>query len=89
MIDIKKLVDRFLAWPLPKSVCSDTCVTDPSYPHPRIGTNLLTAAEAEQMLRYVLEQIAQECSHDWREIDHGRKVCIDCNQTSEPGPHDA
>lgn len=57
---MKELVDRFLAWPLPKSVCSDTCVTDPSYPHPRTGTNLLTAAEAEQMLQYVLEQAAQD-----------------------------
>lgn len=29
------------------------------------------------------------CSHDWREIDHGRKVCVRCDQTFEPGVCDA
>lgn len=51
---ISKLVDLFLAWPLPKSVCSDRCVCEPNYPGPRIGTNLLTADEARQMLEYLL-----------------------------------
>lgn len=51
--DVKTLVDRFLSWPLPPSVCSDLCVTTQSYPH-RTGTNLLSAAEAETMLRHVL-----------------------------------
>jgi len=50
---IKELVDKFLAWPLPTSVCSDTCVSTPNYPH-RVGTNLLTADEAEQMLKHVV-----------------------------------
>lgn len=54
MINMNKLVDRFLAWPLPKTVSSDACVTDKDYPHPRIGTNLLTADEARQMLEYLL-----------------------------------
>lgn len=49
---IKALVDRFLAWPLPKSVRSDLCVTE-EYPHPRSGTNLLTADEARQMFEYL------------------------------------
>ena len=49
-----KMVDRFLSWPLPKSVRPDPCVSMPEYPH-RIGTNLLNANEAEEMLRYVLE----------------------------------
>lgn len=53
-MDMKTLVDRFLAWPLPKTVASDTCVTNPHYSHPRSGTNLLTAEEAQAMLVYVL-----------------------------------
>jgi hypothetical protein len=47
------LVDRFLAWPLPKSVCSDVCCT--AQQEGRIGTNLLDATEARQMLEYVLQ----------------------------------
>lgn len=52
---IKALVDLFLAWPLPKSVCSDRCVIDPNYKFSRSGTNLLTATEARQMIEYLLE----------------------------------
>lgn len=48
-----EMVDRFLAWKLPKSVLPDACVMDREYPH-RIGTNLLTADEARQMLEHVL-----------------------------------
>lgn len=51
---IDKLVDRFLSWPLPASVNCDLCVTRQDYPHGRIGTNLLTADEAKQMLEYLL-----------------------------------
>lgn len=51
--DLRPLVDRFLAWPLPASVCSDPCASSPAYPH-RSGTNLLTAEEAEAMLKHVL-----------------------------------
>lgn len=53
MGDLKALVDRFLVWPLPDSVCADPCACKPGYPH-RVGTNLLTAVEAEQMLAYVV-----------------------------------
>ena len=52
-IDIDALVQRFLAWPLPKSVCADLCATNPNYPHPRSGTNLLTAVEARQLFEYL------------------------------------
>ncbi len=48
-----KLVDRFLQWPLPKSVCSDKCVSEPNYQGDRVGTNLLTADEARQMIEYL------------------------------------
>ena len=48
------MVNRFLTWPLPETVCADGCATNPAYPHPRSGTNLLTAEEAKAMLVYVL-----------------------------------
>ena len=51
---MRQCVDRFLAWPLPQSVCSDLCATDSNYKFPRSGTNLLTANEARQMLEHVL-----------------------------------
>jgi len=49
------LVDRFLACPLPQTVKADSCACNPNYPHPRTGTNLLTATEAKEMLAKVLE----------------------------------
>ena len=57
--ELAAMVDRFLAWPLPDSVCSDTCVTERNFGvaqgwPKRSGTSLLTADEAEQMLRHVL-----------------------------------
>ncbi len=58
-MDIDKLVERFLAWPLPDSVCSDLCATKQDYPH-RSGTNLLTAVEAKAMLTYLLSPASKE-----------------------------
>lgn len=52
---IGKLVNRFLAWPLPESVCSDLCVTRQGDKH-RSGTNLLTEGEARQMFEYVFDK---------------------------------
>jgi hypothetical protein len=53
--NIDKLVDRFLSWPLPDSVCADGIATRPGpYHGGRSGTNLLTAHEARAMLEYVL-----------------------------------
>jgi hypothetical protein len=54
-----EMINRFLSWPLPDSVCSDLCVTQRDYGKAqgwpkRVGTNLLTADEARQMLEYVL-----------------------------------
>jgi hypothetical protein len=51
---LDKMVDAFLTWPLPKSVCSDGCVTTRNYPGERSGTNLLTADEARQMFEHIL-----------------------------------
>lgn len=44
------LVNRFLTWPVPASVCPDGVPGQPG----RTGTNLLSAAEARQMLEHVL-----------------------------------
>jgi hypothetical protein len=52
-IAMSRMVDRFLSWPLPESVCSDPCVMQGGM-RGRVGTNLLTADEARQMLEYVL-----------------------------------
>jgi len=49
----QRLVDRFLQWPLPQTVCSDLCVTDSAYRFPRSGTNLLNVNEARQMIEYL------------------------------------
>ena len=53
--NIDKLVDKFLMWKLPESVCSDTCVSDRNYKFQRNGTNLLSAYEAKQMIEYLLD----------------------------------
>jgi hypothetical protein len=52
---VEALTNRFLRWPLPQSVNSDTCVTYNTYEYPRHGTNLLSADEARQMIEYLLE----------------------------------
>ena len=52
VLTVEELVDRFLAWPLPKSVSSDPCASIPDYPN-RTGTNLLTAGEARQLIEYL------------------------------------
>ncbi|MDE2104237.1 MAG: hypothetical protein KGL39_43775 [Patescibacteria group bacterium] len=49
---VSRLVDRFLQWPLPESVCADLCATKQQAG--RIGTNLLTATEAKEMIEYLL-----------------------------------
>lgn len=81
---MKDLVDRFLSWPLPKSVCSDGCVTMLDYPN-RSGTNLLTASEAEEMLKYVVEPILKERDRYREALE--RIVAVDQNEFLYPqGP---
>lgn len=55
-LSMDTLVNRFLGWPLPDSVCSDMCATKQGVPH-RSGTTLLSAVEAKQMLEHVLDQV--------------------------------
>ena len=54
---IDEIVNAFLQWKLPDTVCSDLCATDREYakryPGMRCGTNLLTADEARQMVEHV------------------------------------
>lgn len=50
---IDTLVDRFLTWKLPESVCSDLCASRRGYPN-RTGTNLLSADEARLMIEHLL-----------------------------------
>jgi len=49
----KELASRFCQWPVPDDVCADSCACIHGHKG-RTGTNLLTVAQAEQMLRYVL-----------------------------------
>lgn len=66
--DFKPLVDRFLSWPLPASVCADLCATIHGRTD-RIGTNLLTAVEAEAMLRHVLATKAKPLSEGGQALE--------------------
>ncbi len=51
---VDRMVETFLQWRLPESVCADGCTTRTDWPHPRYGTNLLTHPEAKQMIEHLL-----------------------------------
>jgi hypothetical protein len=56
-IDIKKMVDRFLGWKLPKDFYPDAGISFKQPSNPEwwpIGTNLLTADQAKAMFEYCL-----------------------------------
>lgn len=50
---IAEMINAFLKWPLPESVCADACATTRCHKH-RSGTNLLTMLEAMQMFQEVV-----------------------------------
>jgi hypothetical protein len=59
--EIKQMVDRFLAWPLPKDFAPDAGIVfrpselQNSLVHPwPTGTNLLTAEQARQMILHMM-----------------------------------
>lgn len=54
---IAKMVDRFLEWPLPKSFNPDNgiVIRDDGRITPPVGTNLLNAEQAREMILYMLE----------------------------------
>lgn len=49
---IANMVNAFLRWPLPESVCADGCATRPG--KGRVGTNLLTMPEAAKLMQEVV-----------------------------------
>lgn len=60
--NINNLVDRFLAWPLPKDFGPDGGISFKNEPDARgyapswpVGTNLFTAEQARQMLEHILK----------------------------------
>lgn len=55
--------EAFCAAPLPLTVAADLCAADASYPHPRYGTNLLSVAEAQQMLGPIVLALVEDA---WR-----------------------
>lgn len=56
-MDIDKLAERFCAAPLPETVCADLCATRQG--PGRTGTNLLSVAEARQVLAPIAAEIAE------------------------------
>jgi len=61
MIITDEMVEMFLTWPLPDSVCADLCATKQGAPY-RSGTNLLSAIEARKMLEHVLSGTQQNAA---------------------------
>lgn len=51
-----EIVNAFLRWPLPESVCSDRCATMSGTKH-RSGTNLLTCPETVGMVQEVVRPV--------------------------------
>jgi len=59
---IKHMVDRFLMWKLPENFSPDNGISFKRIENPHgapfpgpVGTNLFSAAEADAMVRYMLE----------------------------------
>lgn len=61
--DVKRMVDRFLQWKLPADFAPDGGISfkaafNEHTPHPMrhepVGTNLLNATQAEEMIRHIL-----------------------------------
>lgn len=66
---IKHLVDRFLSWKLPENFNPDGGInfkaaynehTDHPMKHQPFGTNLFDAAQADAMVRYMVEGMPDE-----------------------------
>jgi hypothetical protein len=55
---IKHMVDRFLMWPLPNGVNPDGGISIDASARP-VGTNLLSAVEADAMVRHMLDGLWQ------------------------------
>ena len=69
---IDKMVDRFLGWKIPKDFCPDAGISfepehsvdymaskgKPPMRHEPVGTNLFTADQAKEMIKYMFEDSA-------------------------------
>ena len=53
-VDVGKLVERFLAWPVPPNVVCDPCMTDAHYKFPRSGTCIMGPHDAQIMFVHCL-----------------------------------
>lgn len=72
------MVDDFLRWPLPDSVCADGCATRQG--PGRVGTNLLSAVEAKAMLEAVVMPKLEAFSKQVTLIEdflYGRGYCTE------------
>lgn len=80
---ISQLADEFCRWPLPTTVCVDSCAMQRGYPD-RIGTNLLSVIEARAMfealvrpalIKYALAEDWQQRTGNWIDGWGACKVC--------------
>lgn len=58
------MVNRFLTWRLPNSVCADTNACIPGASE-RYGTSLLSASETREMLAHVLGAFPQPMTREF------------------------
>jgi hypothetical protein len=75
-VQIKHMVDRFLTWRLPKDFNPDAGIryTRPNY-GPDVdatpsGTNLLSATQAEAMVRHMIDGVANEGLPQMSHVEH-------------------
>jgi hypothetical protein len=69
--NLDALAERFCACPLPETVCADPCATTQG--PDRTGTNLLSVAEAKEVLRFILSGFplhdGEQKLAEWRPAD--------------------
>lgn len=90
---IKYMVDRFLSWKLPANFAPDAGITftpeynveynaiygRPPQRHEPVGTNLFDAAQAEAMIRYIVEGLPLPRS---TKLGHAPMRCPACRVSS-------
>lgn len=81
-LDLSTMVSRFLSWRLPDDFAPDAGITFTRSEHPYaawpVGTNLLTAAQAKEMLEHVLSgSEAERAPQAWRDVQAERRRQID------------
>lgn len=71
--NLNALAERFCVCPLPQTVCADLCANDRGYQFQRTGTNLLSVAEAKEVLRFILSGFplhdGEQRLAAWRDAD--------------------